>query len=80
MVPFPACTAPRAGAAGIIPGTTDAEPEAAVVVPTALVAETMNVYESPLVNPVMVHEVPSAVHVKPEVGLEGLVRSVDVAV
>ena len=49
------------GAPGTVAGVADRE-GADVVVPTPLVAATVKVYGVPLVNPVMVHEVPAVVH------------------
>jgi hypothetical protein len=51
-VPFPAVTAPIAGAAGIVNGVPEADEELGPV-PTAFTAETVQLYEVPLTSPVM---------------------------
>jgi len=54
---LPAVPDKPVGAPGVVTGTAEAIPEA-VPVPTALIAETLNVYVAPLVNPVAEYVVP----------------------
>ncbi len=52
--PFPAVAVPIVGASGVVAGTTALDTAEAVLVPTAFVAVTVNVYVVPLVRPVTV--------------------------
>jgi hypothetical protein len=53
------------GAPGAPPGMTASDASEAAPAPTMLVAMTVNVYETPLVRPVTVHEVVLLVQVRP---------------
>ena len=52
--PLPLTATMLVGASGILSGITILLEEDAILVPTALVAVTVNVYEVPFVNPVTV--------------------------
>ena len=52
--PFPLTATISVGALGVVAGTTELLTLEAVLVPTALVAVTVNVYVVPLLSPVIV--------------------------